>query len=326
MRGATAAVLAAGAAGPCLGDDARLQRSCAAAKLKNVFAGSCNSYGWGQFNVEQCLQQIRETPLRRVELPAEQCRPGSLIPELMLDDPIGGQWQYSLPDLKALLAKDHFQVDSIDVFGYGGYAGTEELVKRRIDFAHRLGAPLIVLGCANAALHAPGDDPAKRKVRAAIDRTIRNLADYAAPKGIKIALEVHPGAAENAAAALRTLAAVDRPNVGVNFDTANILIYNRDLDATGAARQLQAVAKHVFHVHIKDVIRKSGEPRYVIPICGQGEVDFRRVFEILHAADFYGPFSFEVESQHGGAPDVRACQRDLLASMQYFKTIGEFDF
>jgi sugar phosphate isomerase/epimerase len=120
----------------------------------------------------------------------------------------------------------------------------------QIPFAHRLGAPIVVLGCANAALYAPGDDPAKRTVRAAIDRTICNLSDYAAPKGIKIALKVHPGAAENAAAALRTLAAVDRPNVGVNFDTANIFIYNRDLGAAGAARQLQAIAKHVFHVHL----------------------------------------------------------------------------
>ena len=77
---------------------------------QNTFAVSMNCYTWGRYNVAQCLEQVRQTPLRMLELPVEQSRPGCLIPELMVAAPLGGQWQYSLPDLKALLARDGFKV------------------------------------------------------------------------------------------------------------------------------------------------------------------------------------------------------------------------
>ena len=107
---------------------------------KNVFSVSMNCFTWGRFNVAQCLEQIKKTPIRMVELPAEQTRPGSLIPELMVNAPLGGEWQYSLPDLKELLAKDGFRVGGVAVFGYTGYPGSADFIKRRIDFAVSLGA------------------------------------------------------------------------------------------------------------------------------------------------------------------------------------------
>ena len=95
----------------------------------NVFAISLNSYTWGRFDLAECLGQIKQTPLRRIELPVEQTRPKSLIPELMVDAPLHGQWQYSLPDLRALLAADGFVVDSLAVFGVLGYPGGADIIK-----------------------------------------------------------------------------------------------------------------------------------------------------------------------------------------------------
>jgi sugar phosphate isomerase/epimerase len=302
-------------------------------RRRNSFAVSLNSYTWGKFDVAQCLAQIRQTPIRLLELPVEQTRPGCLIPELMIDTPLNGAWKYSFPDFQKLLAKDGFQVDSVDVFGYMGYRGSEGIIKRRIDFAQRLGASIMVLGCHHAALrHGPasaahGETAAQREAKQGIYSILREVADYAKPKSVKIALEIHGGVTANAAEALRTLREVGRDNLGINFDVANILIYNRELDPAGGARELKTLAKHVFHVHLKDVVRTPGEAKFVMPRLGKGEVDFRKVFDVLHGAGFYGPFSFEVETFHGAtaSDDIRQYHQDVLASIDYIRSLGEFD-
>ena len=284
--------------------------------LKNAFSVSMNCYTWGSFSVAQCLEQIRETPIRLVELPAEQFRPGSLIPEIMVDEPLGGDWQHSLSDLRALLARDGFRVEALDVFGAFHCARAGEIIRRRIDFAAALGAETIVLGCGHQA------DEETRQVLYAL---LREVGDYARPKGIRIALEIHGGIMLNAAEALRTLAEVGRENLGINFDTANILYYNPEAD--GAA-ELAACAPHVFHVHLKDIVRGATREEHVLTRLGKGEVDFRRAFDILHAADFYGPFALEVETFHGtrsrSAP-ISEYQEDLLASLEYLRSLGESD-
>lgn len=300
---------------------------------RNSFAVSMNSYTYGKFDVAQCIQQIRQTPIRLLELPVGQSRANNVIPELMIEAPLGGAWQYSFPDFKALLAKDGFQVDSVDVFGFTGHRESEGIIKRRIDFAQRFGAKIIVLGAHHRSLrHAPGtkttaESAEEKAARAEVYSLLREVADYAKPKGVKIALEIHGGVTANAAESLRTLREVDRENLGINFDVANILIYNREMDPAGGARELELLAKHVFHVHLKDVVRKPGEAKFVMPRLGRGEVDFRKVFDILHSAGFFGPFSFEVETFHGAtvSDNIRDYHQDLLASIEYVRSLGEFD-
>lgn len=299
---------------------------------QNSFSVSMNCYTWGRFNVAECLEQIKKTPIRMVELPAEQIRPNSLIPELMVDAPLDGKWQYSLPDFKELLAKYDFKVDSLDVFGYVGYPGGGDFVKRRINFAQALGAEIIVLGCTHeawvrpgGALDAPGSQ-SEKEARTFLYSTLRELGDYAADREIKIALEIHGGIMANAAECQRTMSEVDHENVGINFDTGNILFYNEALSAADATKELEALAKHVFHIHLKDIVRGETKGEHVLPPLGKGEVDFRKVFDILHAADFYGPFSFEVETFHGVtmSDDISDYHEGLVSSIDYIRSLGEF--
>ncbi len=301
--------------------------------MKNSFSVSMNCYTWGKFDIAECLTQIKNTPLRMVELPAEQIRPNSLIPELMVDAPLGGEWRYSLPDLKQLLDSGGFKVESLDVFGYIGYPGGAEIVKRRIDFARTLGAEIIVLGCHHEALVRPSGileaagSLAEKEARAFLYALLREVGDYAAERDIRIALEIHGGIMANAAEALRTMQEVNRENVGINFDTANILFYNETLSAAEAANELEAVAPYVFHVHLKDILRGETSREHILPPLGRGEVDFPTVFNILHAANFYGPFSFEVETFHGAtqSEDISDYHADLLASIEYIKSLGELN-
>ncbi len=298
----------------------------------NSYAINMNCYTWGRFDLAECLAQIRQTPIRTVELPAEQVRPNSLVPELMFDAPLGGEWRYSLPDLRQLLAQDGFMVDSLDVFGYTGYPGAAEFIKRRIDLAEALEAGIIVLGCHHKALgHKPGEPAGQesqegKEARYFAYAMLREVADYAADRGVELALEIHAGVMENTAEALRTLEEVNRENLGVNFDTANILYYNETLDAAGGAEALATLADRVFHVHLKDIVRGKTRQEHVLPRLGEGEVDFRKVFEILHAVGFYGPFSFEVETFHGATEtdDISEYHADVVASIEYIRSLGEF--
>jgi L-ribulose-5-phosphate 3-epimerase len=296
--------------------------------MSNRFAVSLNCYTWGDYDVAQCLEQIVQTPIRRVELPAEQMRPGSLVPELMLPVSLHGNWRYSLPDLEALLDSHGLAVDSLDVFGFLGYPGSEEIIKRRVDFAGALGAEMIVLGMHHVALAADSAASAddQEAVRQAIYQILREVADYAAERGVRLALEIHGGITANATEARRTLEEVGRDNLGINFDTANILYYNADLDSAGGAEALRMLADRVFHVHLKDIVRGATPAEHVLPRLGLGMVDFPRVFSILTAAGFQGVYSFEVEAFHGAteATSIEPYQADLLASIEYVRSLGQF--
>ena len=298
----------------------------------NVFAINLNCYSYGRFDLAECLEQIKQTPLRRLELPAEQTRPNSLIPELMIDAPLNGQWRYSLPDLKELLARDGFIADSLDVFGALGYPGGAGIIKRRIDFAEALGTDTIVMGCHHHALSPPGgsatvaDNAETRAAREAVYGILRDTGQYAAGKGVRVALEIHGLLMSSADEALRTMREVGLSNVGVNFDTANILFYNEDRPAKYCLEAIAALARHITHVHLKDIVRGKTREDHVLPRLGQGEVDFRGVFDTLHGAGFTGPFSFEVETFHKAteSDDIAAYQADVLHSIEYVKSLGEF--
>ena len=280
----------------------------------NTFSISMNSYSCGSFDLAECLEQIAQTPIRCLELPVEQTRAGSLIPEIMVDEPLGGDWRHSVADLKSFLADGGFTATSIAVFGAFTCAKARDMVRTRIDFAEQLGVRTIVFGSRQRA-----DDEEDRRTLYAL---LRDMADYALPKGITICLEIHGGVTANASAMRQTLAEVDRPNVGVNFDTANILFYNPECDP---AAELAALAEHVRSVHVKDIVPGKTAREHVLPRLGQGVVDFPRVFETLNDAGFAGPFCLEVETFHGAtvSDSIADYQKDVLVSIDYLRSIGK---
>ena len=94
----------------------------------------------------------------------------------------------------------------------------------------------------------------------------------------------------------------------------------------GGAEALRILADRVFHVHLKDIIRGASREENVLPRLGLGMVDFPRVFSILEEAAFDGVYSFEVETFHGAteATSIEPYQADLMASIEYVRSIGQF--
>jgi L-ribulose-5-phosphate 3-epimerase len=117
------------------------------------------------------------------------------------------------------------------------------------------------------------DDPERAKL---LDR-LRAIADLFAGRGVRLGLETGQ---ETAATLLEALADLDRSNVGVNFDPANMILYGKG-DPVEALRLL---AEHVVQIHIKDALpaEKPGTWGSEVPY-GDGAVDWPAFFAVATA-------------------------------------------
>jgi sugar phosphate isomerase/epimerase len=118
----------------------------------------------------------------------------------------------------------------------------------------------------------------------------REVCDHCASHSQAVHLETGQ---EPADALLAFLAAVDRPNLFINFDPANMILYGcgEPLDA------LRQVGPHVRSVHCKDA-KWSDQPGVTwgaeTPL-GQGDVDFAKFIAVLNEIGYQGPLTIERE-------------------------------
>ncbi|MEO0529465.1 MAG: sugar phosphate isomerase/epimerase family protein [Planctomycetota bacterium] len=116
------------------------------------------------------------------------------------------------------------------------------------------------------------------------------ICDHCAPHGQAVHLETGQ---EPADVLLEFLAAVNRDNLGVNFDPANMILY-------GCGEPLPALKKlgsHVRSVHCKDAkwSDQPGETWGEETPLGEGDVDFPAFINVLDEIDYDGPLTIEHE-------------------------------
>jgi sugar phosphate isomerase/epimerase len=162
--------------------------------------------------------------------------------------------------------------------------------------AGKLGLKLVTFH-AGFLPHDPGDpDFGKLAERLAL------VADIFAARKIELALETGQESAQELAVMLRR---VGRPNLGVNFDPANIILYGRD-DVPGALRVL---APWIRQVHIKDARRTKTPGTWGEEVVvGTGDVDWRDFLATLKAAHFGGHAVIEREAGMNRIADIRAAK------------------
>ena len=141
-----------------------------------------------------------------------------------------------------------------------------ERCRRSATLAASLGVDLV-------SFHAgfiPEDDPAERD--RLLDR-LRQVADAFADAGVAVALETGQ---ETADTLVEALEALGRPEVGVNFDPANMILYGMG-DPVEALRTL---APRVLQLHAKDAVptERPGTWGREVPV-GEGAVDWTNLLE-----------------------------------------------
>ena len=114
---------------------------------------------------------------------------------------------------------------------------------------------------------------------------------------------------ERAGELLEFIKDVARPNVGVNFDPANMILYG----AGDPAEAVRTLGHHILHVHVKDAM---GSPQpgiqwgREVPF-GMGQVDPKRFIRSLAGIGYKNSFAIEREGGHNRAEEVGYAIRRL---------------
>jgi len=145
------------------------------------------------------------------------------------------------------------------------------------------------LGLSDLMLHAgflpePGDPDRKPFLD-----TMAKVSDLARAKDITIAFETGQ---ETADLLRRTLDDLRCPNLKVNFDPANMLLYDRG----DPLRAVEILGPDIRSVHVKDAIRpkKPGTWGEEVPL-GRGQVKIPQFVRTLQKVGYQGPLCIERE-------------------------------
>ena len=119
--------------------------------------------------------------------------------------------------------------------------------------------------------------------------TLTEVSCFAAEHSITIAFETGQ---ESAALLRRTLDDLQCPNLKVNFDPANMLLYDKDDPITA----VELLAPDIQSVHVKDANRTKvpGSWGEEVPL-GQGQVDIKKFLHSLKKVGYRGPLYIERE-------------------------------
>lgn len=150
------------------------------------------------------------------------------------------------------------------------------------------------------------DDPDYKKMVHAV----RKIADHCKDNGQKFALETGQ---EKAYVLSKFIEDVNRVNIGVNFDPANMLLY----DAGDPIQALDILGKYVIGVHCKDGKRpeRKGElgKEYLL---GKGDVDIERFINKLKEIGYTGPLTIEREISGEQQTEDILKAKDLLERLR----------
>lgn len=146
---------------------------------------------------------------------------------------------------------------------------------------------------------------------------LHDLGDMVAGYGLTVGMETHPDLVTNGTVGRQSMEGIKHPNIGVNFDTANVYYYNEGVDSP---TELQKVLKWVVSVHLKDT--DGSYHGWCFPAFGEGIVDFKAVFDILNARGFYGPWTFEIEGVQGDEFGLDLIRGRVEKSLAHLKSVG----
>ena len=142
---------------------------------------------------------------------------------------------------------------------------------------------------------------------------VARVAGLFAESGVSLLLETGQETAATLLSFLDEMGKRGAENVGVNFDPANMILYDMD-DPIAALRQL---VPHVQQVHVKDATRTAVKGQWGDEVVvGTGEVDWVAFVRILADGDFEGSYVFEREAGDDRVGDIAQGISVLRAAMQ----------
>jgi L-ribulose-5-phosphate 3-epimerase len=164
------------------------------------------------------------------------------------------------------------------------------------------------LGVKYLSMHAGFIDESDKAHAEKITARIRDLANVAADNGVILLLETGQ---ENAVDLRQFLETLNHKSVGVNFDPANMILYDKG-DPIEAVRVL---SPWIRHLHVKDATRttKPGTWGAEVP-WGDGQVGVKRFIDVLDEVGFDGAMAIEREAGDNRFGDIKLAVERLTAA------------
>jgi L-ribulose-5-phosphate 3-epimerase len=248
---------------------------------------------------QELITAIEATGVRRVQLALDPLResPGTWGSTQDLFKAAGIE---IVSGMFVTVGEDYTTMETIKVTGGIAPDGTWEENRRNIQalvpIAQQLGLTLLTFHA--GFLPHDESDPAYGTLM----QRLREVADIFGAAGITLGLETGQ---ETAPALRELLETLDRGNVGVNFDPANMVLYDKG-DPIDAVRTL---APWIRQVHIKDGIRTKvpgtwGEE----VVAGTGDVDWPVFFATLEEIGYEGDLCIEREAGTQRVADIAAAR------------------
>ncbi len=176
--------------------------------------------------------------------------------------------------------------------------------KKFIDCAYILGADALRLDTIKGSLSQAGKKGIRQLIETASDG-MRELADYAGEKGMKLMVENHGQVMQDSLIVEELINKVGRENYGALVDIGNFLCADEDL-----VKAVGRMARYAMHVHVKDFFVKSGNEVFLPSfgwfgtrggnylrgtILGHGNVPLYQCIRILREKGYDGAISLEFE-------------------------------
>lgn len=136
---------------------------------------------------------------------------------------------------------------------------------------------------------------------------VRYLGDRASEEGISLLMETGQETAEELQ---RFVEELNHPNVLLNFDPANLILYNKD-EPLSALRRL---APWIHHIHIKDALRTAVPGTWGSEVAwGDGQVNAFAFLNTLAEVGYTGAIAVEREAGEQRVKDITTAVRRLAA-------------
>ncbi len=257
-------------------------------KMKNCNIGVCS---WSlQTSIEEVANAMGKLKIDHVHLAIRQGIDDQAYVNFARDN----NWTISCTMLD-LPQEDYSSLDAIKVSGGivpdDSWAANKELFVGAAKITGELKVPFI-------SMHAGFIDHNDTEGYKLFTERLTSLADCAADNGIMLLLETGQESADDLK---RFLEELDHSAIGVNFDPANMILYNKG----NPIEALKTLAPWIKHVHIKDanLTETPGSWGAEVP-WGDGQVNCDLFLGTLEEIGYAGTIAIEREAGESRFDDI----------------------
>lgn len=173
-------------------------------------------------------------------------------------------------------------------------------IEKMLPIAEELGIDYVMFH-AGFLPHDPSDPSFKKLIG-----RVRQVADAWDSVGVTLGMETGQ---EEADTLLEFFGHLERDNVGINFDPANMILYDKDEPISA----LEKLVPYVKQCHIKDAIRTRTKGTWGQEVVvGIGEVYWEGFFRALAQGGFTGYLAIEREAGDQRVADIRTAKEYVI--------------